>query len=175
MILFSNSSIMACPDKYDLKKIHIIFNKIGDDYDQLNSLFQKFSLNQEGSINPVTPELYEMCFQYTMTAKLAPIWNLVGNEYFVNNRDFLIAKGPQEGVRYHISIRDNETILKLKPVKIHFIKSDNDFMPGEWIRILPSLNKAVVEECLDDLPKSGLFKSYKDIRRHWKNIVSTLQ
>lgn len=40
-----------------------------------------------------------------MTARLAPIWNAVGNEYFVNNRDFLVAKGPQEGIRYHILVK----------------------------------------------------------------------
>lgn len=46
MIIFSNSSILACPDKKDLKQVHIIFNKAGDDYDKLNSLFMKFSLMQ---------------------------------------------------------------------------------------------------------------------------------
>lgn len=46
MIIFSNSSVMASPDKDELKRIHIIFNKIGDDYDKLNSLFLKFSLVQ---------------------------------------------------------------------------------------------------------------------------------
>lgn len=57
MIIFSNSSILACPDKYDLKKIHIIFNKIGNDYDQLNGLFHKFSLNQVNTVqfNSMSP------------------------------------------------------------------------------------------------------------------------
>ncbi|KAL0894667.1 hypothetical protein ABMA27_013218 [Loxostege sticticalis] len=170
MIIFSNSSILASPDKYDLKKIHIIFNKIGDDYDQINILFKKFSLIQEGSISLVTPESFQICFQYTLSARLAPLWNTLGNEYFINNRDFLVAKGPQAGIRYHILVKDNTIVIKLKPVKINLIRSDDDFLPGEWIRVLPSLNKAIVEECLDELPNTGLFKSYKDIRRHWKNI-----
>ncbi|KAH9643083.1 hypothetical protein HF086_018436, partial [Spodoptera exigua] len=46
MIIFSNSSILACPDKRDVKQVHIIFNKTGDDYDKLISLFLKFSLMQ---------------------------------------------------------------------------------------------------------------------------------
>lgn len=46
MIIFSNSSILSCPDKFDLKKVHIIFNKMSDDYDKLNSLFVKFALIQ---------------------------------------------------------------------------------------------------------------------------------
>lgn len=44
MIIFSNSSILACPDKKDLQQVHIVFNKMGDDYDKLVSLFLKFSL-----------------------------------------------------------------------------------------------------------------------------------
>lgn len=43
-----------------------------------------------------------MCFQYTLTAKLAPTWNVLGSNYFVNNRDFLIEKRPQEGIKYQI-------------------------------------------------------------------------
>lgn len=46
MIIFSNSSILACPDKNNVKQVHIIFSKIGDDYDKLTSLFLKFSLTQ---------------------------------------------------------------------------------------------------------------------------------
>lgn len=46
MIIFSKSSILACPDKKDIKLVHILFNKVGDDYDILNSLLLKFSLLQ---------------------------------------------------------------------------------------------------------------------------------
>lgn len=46
MIIFSASSILSCPDKSDVKQIHIIFNKTGNDYDRLVSLFLKFSLIQ---------------------------------------------------------------------------------------------------------------------------------
>ena len=46
MIIFSASSILSCPDKKDVKQIHVIFNRIGNDYDRLTSLFLKFSLIQ---------------------------------------------------------------------------------------------------------------------------------
>lgn len=58
MIIFSNSSILASPDKYDLKKIHIIFNKIGDDYDQINILFKKFSLIQVNLVRCIFVTLF---------------------------------------------------------------------------------------------------------------------
>lgn len=35
-----------------------------------------------------------------------------------------------------------------------------------------SLNKAIVEEYCETMPESARFKSYKDLKRHWKNIVS---
>lgn len=46
MIIFSNSSILACPDTKDVQQVHIIFNKNGDDYDKINSMFSKYSLTQ---------------------------------------------------------------------------------------------------------------------------------
>ncbi|KOB74685.1 Uncharacterized protein OBRU01_08036, partial [Operophtera brumata] len=48
MIIFSNSSILACPDKKDEQQVHIVFNKMGDDYDKLVSLFMKFALFHHG-------------------------------------------------------------------------------------------------------------------------------
>ncbi|KAI5641570.1 hypothetical protein NE865_06327 [Phthorimaea operculella] len=170
MIIFSNSSILASPDKNDAKQVHIIFNKVGDDFDKLNSLFLKFSLAQEGAIRKVTPEIFQSCFQYTMTAKLAPLWNTLGYEYLINNRDFLTATEPQDGLKWRVCSKDDMTTLELKPVKIHIIRTDEDFHPGEWIRVLPSLFKATINDCFDSLPPSGSFKSYKDLRRHWKNI-----
>ncbi|CAH2104788.1 unnamed protein product [Euphydryas editha] len=170
MIIFSASSIMACPDKNDVKQVHIIFNKVGNDYDLLTSLFLKFSLIQDGGYHKVTTEMYSMCFLYTMSAKLAPVWNYLGPNYFINNRDFLKAFGPQDGIKLKITVDNEKTILELKPIKINFVKTKEQFSPGESIIVLPSLNKAVVEEHCEVLPKSGDFKCYKDIRRHWKNI-----
>ncbi|XP_050361888.1 uncharacterized protein C18orf63-like [Nymphalis io] len=170
MIIFSASSILSCPDKNDVKKIHLIFNRIGDDYDRLNSLFIKYSLIQDGEIHQVTSDVYSMCFFYTMSAKIAPLWNYVGPNYFINNRDFLKVLGPQDGIKLKLFVNDDYTILQLKPVKIHLMKSKEKFISGESITVLPSLNKAVIEEYSKSLPKTGDFKCYKDIRRHWKNI-----
>ncbi|XP_035446506.2 uncharacterized protein C18orf63-like [Spodoptera frugiperda] len=172
MIIFSNSSILACPDKKDVKQVHIIFNKTGDDYDKLNSLFVKYSLMQDGGIKEVTPEIYEKCFHYTMTARIAPVWNTMEEIYLINNRDFLTTKGPQEGIKYNISVNQNFTTLEINAVKINLMISEEEFSPGEWIRVLPSLNKAMVEDSYKDFSQVPVskFKSYKDIRRHWKNI-----
>ncbi|CAH0603239.1 unnamed protein product [Chrysodeixis includens] len=170
MIIFSNSTILACPDKNDLKQVHIIFNKSGDDYDKINSLFLKFSLVQDGGIQLVTPEIFRLCFHYTMTARLAPIWSALGDNYLINNRDFLTQKGPQEGVQFEISVNDAYTIIEIKAVKLNLMVTEKDFFPGEWIRVLPSLNKAIVDENYETLPEVAKFKSYKDLRRHWKNI-----
>jgi hypothetical protein len=38
-----------------------------------------------------------------MTAKLAPVWNTLGANYLVNDRDFLTKKVPLEGIKYVIS------------------------------------------------------------------------
>ncbi|XP_059059435.1 uncharacterized protein C18orf63-like [Achroia grisella] len=171
IIIFSNSSILASPDKKNLKQIHIIFNKTGDDYDKINSLFLKFSLIQDGSIKKTTADIFEMCFVYTMTAKIAPLWNTIGTNYLINNRDFLTTKGPQDGLQYHIASNESSTYIEVKPVKIVIIMElEGDFAPGEYVRVLPSLNKAIVEEHHNSFPEMCAFKFYKDLRRHWKNI-----
>lgn len=46
-----------------------------------------------------------------MTARLAPIWSALGDNYLINNRDFLIQRGPQEGVQFNISV-DGKVNLK---------------------------------------------------------------
>ncbi|CAK1549801.1 unnamed protein product [Leptosia nina] len=170
MVIFSHPSILASPDKSDVKKVHIIFSRRGDDFDCINSLFLKFSLVQEGLIRNVDNDTYKMCFFYTMAAKLAPAWNLLSCSYFVNKRDFLTRIGPQEGVQCFCSVNNDTIMLELKPVKINLLRSDNKFYPGECIRVLPSLNKANIEEFYESLPKMGDFKNFKDMRRHWKNI-----
>ncbi|XP_053606156.1 uncharacterized protein C18orf63-like [Plodia interpunctella] len=170
MIIFSSSSILACPDNRDLKRVHIIFNKKADDYDKINSMFCKYSLTHDGDVKASTAELFQMCFQYTMSARMAPIWNTLGSNYLINNRDFLTTKGHQEGLKYQIKSNDQTTCISLKPIKIILHQVDVEAKPGEYVRVLPSLNKATVEDCCSSLPKSGSFKSYKDLRRHWKNI-----
>lgn len=45
-----------------------------------------------------------MCFLYTMTAKLAPVWNYLGPNYYINNRDFLKTPGPQDGIKLKITV-----------------------------------------------------------------------
>lgn len=62
----------------------------------------KIFYSKDGAIKTVNPEVFQMCFSYTLTAKLAPVWNTMGNEYLINNRDFLTSRGPQDGIKYHI-------------------------------------------------------------------------
>ncbi|KAJ8726260.1 hypothetical protein PYW07_000958 [Mythimna separata] len=105
-----------------------------------------------------------------MTARIAPVWNTLEDNYLINNRDFLTSKGPQEGVKYNVSVNDIYTVIEINAVKINLMISEEDFLPGEWIRVLPSLNKAIIEDSHRMLPENSKFKSYKDLRRHWKNI-----
>ncbi|CAF4758459.1 unnamed protein product [Pieris macdunnoughi] len=170
MIIFSHSSVLASPDKCDVKQVHIIFPRRGEDYDRLNSLFLRFSLIQDGDIRKVDSDIYKMCFYYTMGAKMAPTWNTLGYNYFINNRNFLTTAGIQEGIQCFYSVKDNIITLELKPVKINLMRCNDKYYPGECIRVLPSLNKATIEEYYESVPKTSDFKCYKDLRRHWKNI-----
>lgn len=45
-----------------------------------------------------------------MTARIAPVWNILEDNYLINNRDFLTTKGPQEGVKYNVSVNGRYTI-----------------------------------------------------------------
>ncbi|CAB3231171.1 unnamed protein product [Arctia plantaginis] len=170
MLIFSSSSILASPDTEDLQQVHIVFSKSGDNFDKLISLFLQFSLIQDGGIRTTTPEIFQICFRYTMNARIAPLWNTLGENYLINNRDFLITKGPQDGVSYNVLVNDKNILsMEIKAVKINLLNTET-FMPGQWIRVLPSLNKAMIEEHYETLPQISKFRCYKDLRRHWKNI-----
>lgn len=54
-------------------------------------------------------------------------------------------------------------------------KHNNKYFIFWFVSSIPtyfSLNKAVIEEYFNSLSSTGNFKCYKDLRRHWKNIVS---
>lgn len=46
---------------------------------------------------PVTPELYQSCLRYTLTARISPNWNKVG-EWLIQGRDFLTHRGAVNAV-----------------------------------------------------------------------------
>ena len=62
---------------------------------------------------------YSTCFKYTLTAKMAPNWNIVG-DYLINGRDFLT-----------------------NPLKKNMLKVDVNFTPGKFTIILSPLSMTI--------------------------------
>ena len=62
---------------------------------------------------------YSTCFKYTLTAKMAPNWNIVG-DYLINGRDFLT-----------------------NPLKKNMLKVDVNFTPGKFTITLSPLSMTI--------------------------------
>lgn len=64
---------------------------------------------KDSGIRTTTPEIFQICFRYTMIARVAPLWNTLGENYLIKNRDFLTTKGPQEGISYNVLMNGKTT------------------------------------------------------------------
>lgn len=68
---------------------------------------------------PVTYTVYAACFKYTLTAKMAPTWNVVG-DYLVQGRNFLS-----------------------DPLKKNMVKMEVNFTPGKFTIVLTPLSMTI--------------------------------
>ncbi|XP_045194034.2 uncharacterized protein C18orf63-like [Mercenaria mercenaria] len=140
---------------------------------------------------PVTTELYESCLRYTLLARLSPNWNKAG-PWLVQGRDFLTHKGCANAVKMNVRVSHNElfftleaAVLKLVPLQVTdldimgkhlemFLTSptaqlDHDSIASDWCFILPSMKRGRIFSISHEIPEDSPFKTYRDLKRHWKN------
>ncbi|XP_043195196.1 uncharacterized protein C18orf63-like [Amphibalanus amphitrite] len=141
---------------------------------------------------PAGPDDFACCLRYTLQAKLAPQWNVVG-ELLLQGRDFLQVTGPVNGVRLQVNVTEEDVclsaqacVVRLPPLRLSDLGASPvalvDFnarltdvisesqLTGRWCHILPRMTKGQVATVTRHLPPSGPFAAYRDLKRHWKNM-----
>ncbi|XP_075212303.1 uncharacterized protein C18orf63-like isoform X2 [Lycorma delicatula] len=185
-LIFTIPELIATPELGGLHNIYIIVSK---EFYSLNKLQPVLKKNGLHFARPtyVVKNTYEACLRYTITARIAPSWNVVEN-YFVQGRDFIVANDPLNAVRLDVIVLGDQLQLVMWPARVclspvvfnafHLTESqedpENQVLDIEAYNIkvfvLPSMKPAMATYLQTKLPENSPFKTYKDIRRYWKNI-----
>ncbi|KAJ1521049.1 hypothetical protein ONE63_002759 [Megalurothrips usitatus] len=212
MLLFATSSVLVCPvrplsgprrelavvcrreDIADVSEVGVEAPPRSPLLDILGRLRLAVS-----RLRPVSDAEYSACLRYTITARLSPLWNPLGEDerHLIQGRHFLSgARGrAADAVRLEVIVHGEAgaawlsfSAVRLRVAPLTF--TDIDVAAGAldrlhrdplavvssvcigqpWVRVLPSLKKGVVMEISRTLPEDCPFSSYKNIRRHWKNM-----
>ncbi|XP_072169420.1 uncharacterized protein [Diadema setosum] len=189
-LIFTEPRVLASPSLPDGGYISVVCSRAFWSTGKLQEKCQKMSL-QYGEPKKVYAAVFQVCFCYTLKAKLAPLWNKVG-EYYVQGRDFITSTGLLGAVNLEINISEGEIRFAVKPQTIklphctlqefgissqniaHFLCDTSSviseyFIGDRFCFVLPSMKKGRVVSLMHNLPASSPFKTYSDLRRYWKN------
>ncbi|XP_046328623.2 uncharacterized protein C18orf63-like [Haliotis rufescens] len=189
-IIFTEPDILATP-AFDVENcFSVVLQQSLFKTGRLQNRFQKIGLETSKPFR-VTPALYQSCLRYTVTAKIAPTWNKAG-EWMVQGRDFLTHTGYANAVKMNLTVNSDElfvsllaTSVKFPPLQVIDLDVDQNFLnllrinqPDTikdmslyncWCHVLPSMKRGRVCSVSRNVPADGPFKSYRDLKRHWKN------
>ncbi|XP_035271564.1 uncharacterized protein C18orf63-like [Anguilla anguilla] len=147
---------------------------------------------QMGAPQRVLPSTLQVCLSYTLTVKLAPNWNKVG-QFLVAGMDFLSYSGKLNAVATQLSVSESQLCLsveadavRLPPATLEdFDIADNVIrrfhssrdavihsfsLPSNWCYILPSMKRGQIISISHQIPAECPFQSYADIRKHWSSL-----
>ncbi|KAJ8042511.1 hypothetical protein HOLleu_13580 [Holothuria leucospilota] len=189
-LIFTDDRVLASPSLQERNHIYVIVQQSYWKTGQFQALCKKLNLEFMKPVR-VIPTIFQSCFSYTLKAKLAPLWNKVG-ELYIHGRDFLVNSGPLPAIDLDLNVTETEICLALKGLGVNFpIPSLSSFrvspavlsefqrktsqtipefsIEEKWSHVLPSLKKGKVVSVTHTIPHTSPFKKYKDIRRYWKN------
>ncbi|XP_074646942.1 uncharacterized protein LOC141902905 [Tubulanus polymorphus] len=190
-LIFTEPDIIASPELGDENRIYLIMQRKLYETGRLQAKFQKMSLDASKPL-PVIAACYKTCLMYTLLAKLAPNWNKVGS-LLVQGRDFMNYSQKLAAIKMDMNINSSELYLSLdaavirlplisiedleicRPVLDEFFQNENGTIheysiDRQWCHVLPSMKKGQVVKVVRQLPADCPYKSYKDLKRHWKNF-----
>ncbi|XP_071176051.1 uncharacterized protein C18orf63-like [Mytilus edulis] len=189
-IIFTEPDVIASPS-FELESIfHVVLQQALFKTGRLQARFQKLGLEISKAFL-VTPAQYQSCLRYTLLAKLAPNWNKAG-QWLIQGRDFLMQAGYANAVKMDLTVTNGELFFTVDASTVRFPSLTiedldvpapcyNNFLqnksaiihqhsiPMVWCHILPSMKKGTIVNITHDLPDDGPFRSYKELKRHWKN------
>ncbi|XP_066539722.1 uncharacterized protein C18orf63-like isoform X2 [Hoplias malabaricus] len=137
---------------------------------------QKHGL-QLGAPQRVLPDHLQTSVSYSITARLAPNWNRVGQyliavmELNANETELCVSVEvntvrlpPATLEDFNVPSRVMKTFLNNREAVI------DTLMPNNWCYILPSMKKGQVISISRKIPKECPFRSYSELRNHWKSM-----
>ncbi|XP_071959422.1 uncharacterized protein C18orf63-like [Antedon mediterranea] len=157
---------------------------------KLQERFKKMGLKHSNPV-PVTNAVLQACLAYTLRAKIAPLWNKC-RDIYIQGRDFLSSSTRCNAIKLELTVSKCEICLAVTPVGVrmptfklqdfeicppvlnHFWNS-KDYVIQEfsiddkWCHVLPSMKKGKLVNISRYIPETSPFKSFKDIKRYWKN------
>ncbi|GLV38816.1 hypothetical protein CBL_05815 [Carabus blaptoides fortunei] len=188
-LLFENSFVLACPNLEGLFGIYVVAKESYFKDGTLHEYFKKRNL-KPGQPNYLYKHIYEECCYYTITAKLAPKWNMISN-YLVRGRDFLTATNAIDAMHLTININnkgDTSFGFQISRIKLASMTLDKlDLHKSKLaelnskkfvelkkyetktIRVLPSLKRGNIVSISKTIHENCAIKNYNDMKRHWKN------
>ncbi|CAC5403084.1 unnamed protein product [Mytilus coruscus] len=189
-IIFTEPDVIASPS-FELESIfHVVLQQALFKTGRLQTRFQKLGL-EISKPSFVTPAQYQSCLRYTLLAKLAPNWNKAG-QWLIQGRDFLMQAGYANAIKMDLTVTNGELFFTIDASTVRFPSLTiedldvpapcyNKFLqnksaiihqhsiPMVWCHILPSMKKGTIVNITHELPDDGPFRSYKELKRHWKN------
>ncbi|XP_052063092.1 uncharacterized protein C18orf63-like [Mytilus californianus] len=189
-IIFTEPDVIASPS-FELESIfHVVLQQALFKTGRLQTRFQKLGL-EISKPSLVTPAQYQSCLRYTLLAKLAPNWNKAG-QWLIQGRDFLTQAGYANAIKMDLTVTNGELFFTIDASTVRFPSLTiedldvpapcyNKFLhnksaiihqhsiPMVWCHILPSMKKGTIVNITHELPDDGPFRSYKELKRHWKN------
>ncbi|PIK50053.1 hypothetical protein BSL78_13062 [Apostichopus japonicus] len=189
-LIFLDGRIIATPSLQEKTHIYVVLQQSYWKTGQFQGLCKKLGLEFMKPVRVIS-SVFQSCFTYTLTAKLAPQWNKVG-EFYINGRDFLSNPGPLPAVNLDLNVTEAEICLALKGFGVYLpepslcslnicesvlaqfqtnrLQTIPEFAIQEkWSHVLPSMKKGKVISVTHSIPLSSPFKRYKEMRRYWKN------
>nr|XP_046212227.1 uncharacterized protein C18orf63-like isoform X1 [Oncorhynchus gorbuscha] len=151
---------------------------------------QRHSL-QMGSPQRVLPGILQTCLSYSLTSRLAPNWNKVG-QFLIAGRDFLADSGKLNAIVIELSANESQlcvsveaNTVRLPPIRL----ADFDIPPmvlrnfhsqpdaviqtsmsSNWCYILPSMKRGQIVSISHRMPTESPFQCYADIQNHWSSL-----
>ncbi|XP_039278991.1 uncharacterized protein C18orf63 [Nilaparvata lugens] len=174
--------LLAAPSYHRSNCIDIVVSKENYEQEEFRMYLKSLNLNFS-SAEELTLMAYERCLSYSVLARLSPLWNQVG-PYLVPGRDFLTETKPMDALRINFVMKESDLQLLMWPVRIKLWPMLSEHFAAEPINqdntayrlincttafVLPSLKEAQVCSLNTKLPENGVFSSFEEVKKYWKN------
>ncbi|KAK6619101.1 hypothetical protein RUM44_003483 [Polyplax serrata] len=181
-LIESRDDILAAPVKGQISHIHLIISEDSYERNELEATLDSLKLILNGPF--FLPYIvYLRAIHFTLNVKLSDEWNEVQN-YFVKSDKFLKTKEILQSVRVHLFITDASLgvcayglRLKLPEISLSDLGVDIDkfYSTGfaetkKTVYTLPDFKSATALGVYMNLPNTGPFKEYSDLRNYWKIV-----
>ncbi|XP_074753877.1 uncharacterized protein C18orf63 homolog [Athene noctua] len=190
-LLFLHQDILSAPVIGTLNQISVLmaipFYKSG--------ICQAYIEKQGATLEApqaVSPSILQTCLSYTLTARLAPVWNKAGH-LLVQGKDFLSRSGRQNAVVLDLSVTERQLCISVEACSIRlpppelgdfdisantlklFDSNENTVIHhhsilSNWCYVLPSMKMGQIINISHIIPPESPFRSYEEFQMHWKNL-----